>query len=86
LKSYPNQIPLSAAEVKKVCQPLEKVHFDKAFGAFEGFDVWGGKAEISLLADLNFLEIIAKAGNRKERSAHLIYASICSQRHWVKRK
>jgi len=39
--SYPNQIPLSAAEIIRVCAPLEKVSFDKAFGAFEGFNIWG---------------------------------------------
>lgn len=43
--SYPNQIPLSAAEVERVCKPLEKVSFDKAFGAFEGFNVWGHAKE-----------------------------------------
>ncbi|PWN39128.1 hypothetical protein IE81DRAFT_49071 [Ceraceosorus guamensis] len=41
LWSYPNQIPLSATEIQRVCRPLEKVQFDKAFGAFEGFDIWG---------------------------------------------
>ncbi|KAK9900243.1 hypothetical protein P389DRAFT_9896 [Cystobasidium minutum MCA 4210] len=43
--SYPNQIPLSAAEVERVCKPLETVHFERAFGAFEGFDVWGQAKE-----------------------------------------
>jgi hypothetical protein len=43
--SYPNQIPLSAGEVKRVCAPLEKVSFNKAFGAFEGFDIWGHAKE-----------------------------------------
>ena len=43
--SYPNLIPLSAAEVKRVCQPLEKVSFTQAFGAFEGFNIWGQAKE-----------------------------------------
>jgi hypothetical protein len=43
--SYPNQIPLSAAEVARVCMPLEKVEFDRAYGAFEGFDVLGHAKE-----------------------------------------
>lgn len=29
----------------KVCKPLENVSFNKAFGAFEGFDVWGHAKE-----------------------------------------
>lgn len=40
LWSYPNQIPLSGAEIKRVCKPLENIHFTKAFGAFENFDIW----------------------------------------------
>ena len=40
LWSYPNQIPLSSAEVRRVRQPLEKVEFSKAFGAFENFNIW----------------------------------------------
>ena len=44
-RSYPNQIPLSAAEIQRVCAPLEKVSFSKALGAFEGFDIWGHAKE-----------------------------------------
>lgn len=40
LWSYPNQIPLSEKEVRRVCEPLEKLQFTKAFGAFENFDIW----------------------------------------------
>ncbi|PWN31424.1 uncharacterized protein FA14DRAFT_114441, partial [Meira miltonrushii] len=45
LWSYPNQIPLSGKEVRRVCEPLEKVQFTKAFGAFENFNIWNHAKE-----------------------------------------
>lgn len=52
-RSYPNQIPLSAAEVTRVCRPLESYEFDKIFGAFEGLNVYDhGKSKIMQSRDV----------------------------------
>jgi hypothetical protein len=34
--SYPNYIPLSADEVRRVARSLEQLHYDRLYGAFQG--------------------------------------------------
>lgn len=51
--SFPNYIPLSAAEIKRVCAPLENIEFDTIFGGFPGGNIWRhGKEKVFQSRDI----------------------------------
>jgi hypothetical protein len=53
LHSFPNYIPLSAAEVKRVCEPLEAINFQTIFGGFPGGNIWKhGKQKVMESRDI----------------------------------